>query len=150
MNANFQPYEGTKPYIFISYARKDGVRARSLLEALHRAGYRVWYYKVQAGRRYDDVIAEHIIRCSVFFLLLSRSSANSDECYEETSYARHKKRIVVPVYLDAVELPPGLELRLHSFEYMRLSDYGGADHFALALRDEEVFAPCKAPDAYAT
>lgn len=148
MKPAFQPYEGSEPYIFAWYSPEDAEAAVPILDALNRAGYRVWYCRVQAGRRRDDVIAEHIIHCSVFLPLLSRLSVNSDDCYDETSYARRKQRSLVLVYLDAVELPPGLEMRLHSFEYMRLSDYSGIDHFALALQNEEVFAPCKAHDRF--
>ena len=144
MKPGFQPYEGPEPYIFVRYSAEDTEQVIPLLDALNRAGYRVWYYRIQAGSRYDDVVAEHILRCGVFLLLLSHASVNSDDCYEETSYARHKKKTIVPVYLEAVELPPGLELRLHSIQHMKLSDYGGAEHFALSLKGEDAFAPCKA------
>ena len=143
MKPAFQPYEGVKPYIFIGYAPEDMERTISFLNALNAAGYRVWYYRVQAGRRRDDAIAEHIIQCSVFLLLLSRASVKSDDCYEQTMYARLKEKTIVPVYLETVELPPGLEMRLHSIQYMRLSDYSGIEHFALALENEDAFAPCK-------
>lgn len=143
MKPAFQPYEGSEPYIFVWYAKEDRERAIPLLDALNRVGYRVWYYRVQAGSRYDDVIARHIMNCAVFMSLLSHASANSPDCYEETNYARYKQKAIIPVYLDAVELPPGLELRLHSIEHMRLSDYSGVEHFALALREEEAFTPCE-------
>lgn len=143
MKPAFQPYEGPEPYIFVRYAPEDMAQVISFLNALNAAGYRVWYDKAQAGSRYDDVVAAHIIRCAVFLLLLSRASVRSDDCYEQTMYARHKGRTIVPVYLDDAELPPGLEMRLLSIQYMRLSDYDGMEHFALALRNEDAFAPCE-------
>ena len=91
MNASFQPYEGTKPYIFISYAHKDGIRVRSLLETLHSAGYRIWYDNgIQAGKNWADSLAEHIMKCAVFMPLLSLAFADSFNCHDETVYARKK------------------------------------------------------------
>lgn len=150
MKPAFHPYEGSEPYIFAWYSPEDAETVVPILDALNRAGYRVWYYRVQAGHRRENIVAEHIIHCSVFLLFLSRSSVNSenlDDCYIESSYARHKKRIVIPVYLDAVELPPGLEMGLHVVQHMRFSDYSGSDHFALALQYEESFTLCKASES---
>ena len=145
MNANFQPYEGTEPYIFISYARKDGMRARSLLEALHRAGYRVWYDSgIQAGKKWADSLAEHILGCKVFMPLVSFAFADSLNCYDETTYARKKKREILPVYLEEeVSLPPGLDIALYEAQWLKLSDYQDADAFALTLDAEPGCAPCR-------
>ena len=36
-------YTGDKPYIFISYARKDSKKADEVILWLKRKGYRFWY-----------------------------------------------------------------------------------------------------------
>lgn len=144
MKTSFQPYEGTKPYIFVSYAHKDKARVMSLLDALNLAGYRVWYDKgIQAGLSWAESLAEHIIRCAVFMPFISLAFADSMNCYDETSYAWYKQKAIVPVYLDDVKLPPRLDMAFYELQHLRLSDYRDADAFALTLDMESAFAPCK-------
>lgn len=143
MDASFQPYEGQEPYIFVSYSHDDNVRARSLLEALRRAGYRLWYDKgLRSGIRWANALAEHIARCAVFMPLISSAFADSVFCHDETRYALQKERAILPVYLEKnVALPSGLEMALCQFQSLKYQD---ADAFALKLDAESLCAPCKA------
>ena len=144
MNGGFKSYEGEAPYIFISYAHKDNQQALPLLEAISRAGYRLWYDSdIRFGKQWADSLARHIGKCAVFMPLLSPAFANSPDCYDETMYARSKKKAIVPVCLQEVELPPGLEMTLHPVQWLRLSDYRDAEAFALTLDMEPACAPCK-------
>ena len=100
MKYSFQPYEGTDPYIFVSYSHQDHKKVVSLLEALNRAGYRVWYdVGIRPGTRWTDSVAEHIAGCAVFIPLHSHASIYSDLCRDEIHFARHEKRVIIPVYL---------------------------------------------------
>ena len=38
-----RPYEGTDPYIFISYAHRDKDRVLPVLRSLSERGYRIWF-----------------------------------------------------------------------------------------------------------
>ncbi|MBR0282832.1 MAG: leucine-rich repeat protein [Oscillibacter sp.] len=144
MKTSFEPYEGAEPYIFVSYARKDMKQVIPLLDALHLAGYRVWYDKgIQSGKRWADSLAEHILKCSVLLFLVSRASVDSVECYDEVIYALREKRTVVPLYLEDVKLTPGLEMKLHTLQWRRMSDYRGSMDFAVSFERESAFAPCK-------
>ena len=145
MNANFQPYEGKEPYIFVSYARKDSEQVIPLLEALSGAGYRVWYDKgIQVGRSWADTLAGRIKNCAVFMPLISSAFADSAYCYDETSYARYNKRAIVPVYLEkGVQLPPGLDMVLHDFPWLEFLPDRAADAFTQALDMESICALCK-------
>lgn len=142
MNASFQLYEGTKPYIFISYSHNDNILAHSLVEALRSAGYRIWYdIGMQAGIKWANSLAEHIAGCSVFMPLISAAFADSTYCHDEITYALTKKRVILPVYLERnVALPPGLEMTLYRFRSLRYQD---ADTFALMLDAESGCASCK-------
>lgn len=144
MDTSFKPYEGSEPYIFVSYARKDSGQVAPLLDALNFAGYRVWYDSgIPAGKKWADSLAEHIMNCFVFILLVSRASVASDDCYDETSYALYKKKAVVSVYLEDVELPHGLEMKLHTLQWRKLSDYRNLMDFAVSFERESAFTPCK-------
>ena len=39
----FKPYEGDKPYIFISYAHADDDAVLPIVSDMHRRGYNIWY-----------------------------------------------------------------------------------------------------------
>ncbi len=43
MQADFRPYEGDSPYIFVSYSHQDSGRVIPILNALNGAGYHIWY-----------------------------------------------------------------------------------------------------------
>ena len=45
--------------VFLSYAREDAAKAKSITKALERAGYQVWWDgPVHGGARFDAEIAE--------------------------------------------------------------------------------------------
>ena len=71
----FTPYEGKKPYIFISYAHKDSHRVFPILEELDRRGYRVWYDDgIAPGSEWPEDIATHLDGCAVFLAFVSNNS----------------------------------------------------------------------------
>ena len=41
-DTSFAPYQGTEPYIFLSYSHKDSEHAQEVLSMLIPSGYRVW------------------------------------------------------------------------------------------------------------
>ena len=43
VRCEFDPYEGTENYIFVSYTHKDSEAVFSVIERLHKRGYRIWY-----------------------------------------------------------------------------------------------------------
>ena len=51
MNRFFKPYEGTRPYLFISYAHKQSEEVVSTIRILHENGWRLWYDEPYAGLR---------------------------------------------------------------------------------------------------
>lgn len=139
-----QPYEGNEPYIFVSYSHRDNEIVQPLLEALSRAGYRVWYDAgIHAGTQWTTELANKIAESTVFMPLHSRASIQSDFCRREIAFAQDEGKIIIPVYLEDVELTRGLKLRLHAIQHRRLSNYSGADGFAASLEFEPAFAPCK-------
>ena len=135
METSFQPYEGTESYIFVSYAHKDSEQVRPLLEALNRAGYRVWYDKgIKTGSKWRDYIADHIENCYVFIPLLSHTFVERSECQDEVDHAKRKGKSIIPIYLEDVTLISGLEMGLGSIQSCKLSDYqGNADKLVESL-----------------
>ena len=69
-----QPYEGTSPYIFISYSHRDYDRVEPILREMAAKGYRFWYDEgIDPGTEWPESIARHLEKSSV---CLSFMSAN--------------------------------------------------------------------------
>lgn len=106
-------YEGNDPFIFISYAHKDFDRVQPLISELQSRGFRVWYDSgLEVGDHWHVNIADHLQRCECFIAFLSKSYLDSDNCQQEINYALNKKRDILPIYLEQIKLPLGLDMQL--------------------------------------
>ena len=94
MNEKYVPYRGyDAPYIFVSYAHKDGNKASEVIEKLQMEQYRVWYDEgIDPGTEWDENIAEHIENCEYFIALLSREYLVSSNCKDELNFARELEK----------------------------------------------------------
>ncbi|MGN8963473.1 TIR domain-containing protein [Bariatricus sp. HCP28S3_D3] len=71
-------YEGSAPYIFISYSHRDIVSMTSVCNVLRQSGGRFWYDSgLHSGDDGNMVIASHLEKVAVCLLLLSREAAAS-------------------------------------------------------------------------
>lgn len=120
------PYKGDKPYIFISYSHRDSECAQSIIARLQADGYRVWYDDgVNPGSQWDDNIAHHIEQCGFFFALISANYLESSNCRDELNFACDLEKHRLMIYLEDVQLPSGLQMRLgrlraiHKYRYSR-------------------------------
>ena len=51
----FKPYEGDKPYIFISYAHADDATVLPIIADMHSRGYNIWYDEgIEVGSEWQD------------------------------------------------------------------------------------------------
>ena len=67
-------YQGSDPYIFISYCHKDSEAIYPIITALQQQGLRVWYDEgIEVGSHWDQVISQHLLDCSC--ALCSRACA---------------------------------------------------------------------------
>jgi hypothetical protein len=141
-----QVYEGDYPYVFVSYAHADGA-AMPIIRALVDEGYRVWYDDgIQAGSSFPDYIADRLFGCSCVLMLVSRSSLGSGWCRNEVEYALDLGRPVLPVYLEDVELPRALRLRLGSVQALYWYAYATDDEFNEKLFSVRTLDPCLKPE----
>src|SRR5690349_1071465 len=75
--------------VFVSYARPDEPHARSVVEALRSAGYRVWRDdELPAHRPYGEVIEERIAGARAVVALWSSEAAKSHWVRAEADAAR--------------------------------------------------------------
>jgi hypothetical protein len=91
--------------IFLSYLSSDRLRAATVASALRDVGWDVWWDRsILPGDSFDDVIEEELAATSCLVVLWTTDSVKSHWVRTEAAEAR-KRGILVPVMLDAVEIP---------------------------------------------
>ena len=100
------PYQGSEPYIFLSYSHRDAEPASEVIRHLNGDGFRVWYDEgLVPGKEWDENIARAIMGCSFFVALMSENYLGSTNCRDELNFARDKKLPLLLIYLEDVQLP---------------------------------------------
>lgn len=146
----FKPYEGDKPYIFISYAHADSDAVMSVVTHMHDRGYRIWYDEgIEVGSEWPECIASHLTGAQLVIAFISNSYMRSDNCRREMHYALSKRLRIINVFIENTDMTPGMEMQIGSiFALMRynMSDeefYGKL--YSAPLLDAELFAEGGAP-----
>lgn len=113
-----------EPFIFISYSHKDSDIVLQVIKELKNSSYRIWYDDgIDPGTEWDKNIAEHVEKCGYFIAFISNNYINSSNCKDELNFARdlEKKRFLV--YIEEVDLPSEMKMRLsriqnvHKYKY---------------------------------
>ena len=131
-------YKGDQPYIFISYAHKDSDIVLPVIARLQKDGYRVWYDEgIAPGSNWDIYISEHLDQSSVVLGFLSRSYVKSQNCRDELALTRMKSKPVSLVYIDDVQLSPGMKMRYGRIQAL----------FLQSMTEEELFEKLYQADA---
>ena len=83
------PYQGSEPYLFLSYSHKDSEWAVKFIRTVKEAGYRIWYDEgVTPGAEWDEHIAHAIENCGYYIALVSQNFLESSNCLDELKFAR--------------------------------------------------------------
>ena len=107
------PYQGTEPYLFLSYSHRNADAAAEAIRWMKAAGFRVWYDEgVIPATEWDENIAQAIENCSYLIALISEAYLSSSNCLDELNYARDRNIPLLLIYLEDVALPSGLAMRL--------------------------------------
>ena len=141
------PYRGNEPYIFISYSHKDSRKVWPVIEQMQADGYRVWYDEgIDPGTEWDENIAAHVTGCDYFIAFISKNYINSENCKDELNFSRDLNKKQLLIYLEDVDLPDGMDLRLGRVQrvtrngkgdfYQRLYDAEGISSFTSGVKLE--------------
>lgn len=105
-------YKGNEPYLFISYAHKDSEIVLPVISRLQKEGYRIWYDEgIAPGSSWDVYISEHLDRSCNVLAFLSKAYVKSQNCRDELALTRAKGISMNIIYIDDVQLSPGLRMR---------------------------------------
>ena len=118
MKTDIHLYEGTEPFIFISYAHKDAQKAGPIIQWLHDNGYRIWFDKGIHSGEFATKIEERLEHSSCIVALLSDNYIESINCRNEISYAIKNQVTILPICLEPTQLRYGMNLQLVSYHFI--------------------------------
>ena len=101
MSTFFKPYEGSRPFLFVSYAHKQSDAVLDTIRILRDKGWRLWYDEgIPAGSDWPANIARHMRVCERVVFFLSARALESHNCYSEMKAAARLGKPVLLVWLE--------------------------------------------------
>jgi TIR domain len=93
--------------IFISYARSDRDKVRTLIPLLDAQGWSVfWDPAIEPGQRWDDLIAAELENARCVIVIWSQASVLSNWVKDEATRGRERE-VLIPVSIDGARAPLG-------------------------------------------
>ena len=133
-----------KPYVFVSYAHKDSAVVFPCIEALKQNNVNIWFDEgIQAGSEWPEYIAEKVMSCTKFVLFISKAYLESQNCKRELNFAISKKKDLLSVFIEDVELSPGVEMQLGTYQSIMKNRFANEAAFHTSLSQEQWFNSCK-------
>ena len=141
-----KPYEGSEPYIFISYAHADREDVFAVLSELYARGYRIWFDEgITPGSEWPENIAQHLSAASLVIAFITPRSIASANCRREITFALSRDIPFLSVFLEKTEVPLGIELQLSAQQSVLRYNYTNQADFIERLCSCPDLAPCRDP-----
>ena len=104
MSRFFKPYEGNKPFLFVSYSHRQSDLVVESIRILHDQGWRLWYDEgIPAGSDWPANIARHMEACEAVLFFLSGTALESPNCLSEIRTAARLRKPVLVLRLEDAE-----------------------------------------------
>ena len=111
-----RPYVGEQKYIYIAHSFKDKRFVYPVIEQLARDGYRVHFDEESKNvPEAANYVAEMIARCNIVLAFFSDNTVDSCSFKREVNFAVLKKKEIIAVMLEDVNLSPGIEMQMAAF-----------------------------------
>ncbi len=106
-------YQGTDPYVFVSYSHKDKDLVLEIINDLMLCACNLWYDTgIHSGEDWNKEIAEHLFNAECVLFMITSNSIQSEYVKDELNFAKSKQKKIYPVFLENITLPLSLELLL--------------------------------------
>jgi adenylate cyclase len=107
--------------ILISYSSHDRTKAARLVAELQQAGYTVWYDQrgIGGALNWSAEIVDAIAECKTVLFLISSHSIASENVAREIHLASEKKKNILPVIIEEIQLPRIFEYPLAGLQRVR-------------------------------
>ena len=112
--------------IFTSYSRRDKETVDQIVGVIEGTGIDVWIDRedIKAGNMWRVQIVQAIDTCAAFVLMLSPSSAASDNVRKEIDLAQDSGRTIFAVMLQPVKLPAEIRYQLAGLQFIDVQMLG--------------------------
>ncbi len=118
----------TKPFIFVSYSHRDSEKVVEIMKHMRDEGYNLWYDGgIDPGTEWDENIAKHVKDCTYFIAFISKGYIGSDNCKDELNYSRDLDKDRLLVYLEDVDLPDGMAMRMNRIQAIWWNKYDASN-----------------------
>ena len=105
MSKFFRPYEGKRPYVFVSYSHRNSAEVLETISILNDRKLRLWYDEgIPSGDDWSKNIQEHMNACAAVLFFLSQTAIASPNCLNEIRTAVQLKRPLICVRIHGCEL----------------------------------------------
>lgn len=106
--------------VFVSYSSQDKHRVFPVIERLRLCGVTVWVDQggIDGAVLWSEEIVEAIESCKVLMLMVSSSSISSHNVVKEVALSSERKKHILPVYLERVDLPKALQYPLAGIQHV--------------------------------
>lgn len=136
-------YEGSDPYIFISYAHKDTDRVFEIVRELDRQGCRYWYDEgIAPGSEWPEDVARHLYNAAMLMAFISPNSMQSENCRREINFALSKHKPFVSIVLEKTDMPLGMEMQLSNHQSILRYNFTTWEAFIHKVLQCPNLAPC--------
>jgi TPR repeat protein len=140
-------YEGSAPYIFISYAHRDRTTVLPIIQDLQKLNFRVWFDGgIRVGTKWADEIHRHIAFCKCIVIFISKASLASPHCYEEILEASQQNKILIPIHLEDVTIPENIQELIGHWQALYRNRYPSIEELLQELTAGESIMACRGKD----
>jgi sulfatase modifying factor 1 len=118
--------------IFISYAKEDKNRVKSLAHALERRGWSVWWdERIPAGQSYEEFIEKALKTAKSVVVVWTKTSVKSQWVKNEAKRGLRRNVLIPVMLLEEVEIPLEFEhlQAAHLMDWHPDQDHAGFDQF---------------------
>lgn len=140
-----------KPYVFVSYAHANSDRVLPIIRAMQQSGISIWFDEgIVAGSEWPEYIADKVVGCHKFILFISNSYLDSQNCKRELNFAISRKKNILSIFLEDVNLSPGMEMQLGTYQSLYTKRFASDTAFCESLCKEPFFNDCMGDDVEVT
>ena len=117
-------YEGSEPFIFVSYAHSDNEIIYPLINQLAKYGYRIWFDEgIKVGDEWIEFIASKVFICEQAILFVSNNSINSPNVRKEINFALSENKKIITVFIEDVIMSHGMRMQLDNIQSIPYNVY---------------------------
>lgn len=131
----------SKPYIFVSYSHNDSDEVHGIITKMYEEGYNIWFDEgIDPGTEWADYIASHIKNSGYLIAFISNNYISSNNCKDELDFARECNIERLIVYLEEIELPGGIQMRINRVQAIHKYTYSDFEEFFNKIKSTNNFS----------